>query len=144
MACDLMEIRLGMRILNAIDYCSRELYSKIIDTKNPHKVIEFHSKVHKEIQIKILLTDNGREFNNNLLKKWCKENNIYHKLAVPYYHTSNGRVERVNRTVRNALRKTKGPTKRILKSIVHKYNQIKHRGIGIPPNEAMNSINQEK
>ena len=144
MACDLMEIKQGKRIINAIDYFSRKLFSKVIEAKDPHKVIEFLSKIHKEIQIKTLLTDNGKEFNNKLLKEWCNEKNIHHKLAIPYYHPSNGRVERVNRTVRNALRKTKGPTKRILKSIVDKYNQMKHRGIGIPPNEAMKPENQEK
>ncbi|KAF7698525.1 hypothetical protein CDIK_1481 [Cucumispora dikerogammari] len=42
------------------------------------------------------------------------------------------------------LYQRQGLTKRILKSIEDKYNQIKHRGIGIPPNEAMNPINQEK
>jgi hypothetical protein len=91
-----------------------------------------------------LLSDNGKEFSNEIVEKWCKENSVFHKLAIHYYHKSNGRVERANRTVRNAIRKTKGSTKVKLSRIVENYNSMVHRGTGFSPNDAVKRENWSK
>jgi transposase InsO family protein len=88
-----------------------------------------------------ITTDYGKEFSNNKITKWTIENKVEHRLSVPYYHQSNGRVERANRTIRNALRKTKGSVRSELKEIVNSYKNIPHRGIGITPNEAFKPEN---
>lgn len=83
------------------------------------------------------MTDNGREFENRLIKEWAKENKMKLKNAIPYYHKSNGRVERVNRTLRTALSKTDGSVKTKLKRIIERYNITYHRGIGMCQKEAL-------
>ena len=42
---------------------------------------------------KILQTDNGAEYKNNLFKNYCDENNIKHIFSSPYHPESNGIVE---------------------------------------------------
>ncbi|KAG0437216.1 hypothetical protein DMUE_3813 [Dictyocoela muelleri] len=56
-----------------------------------------------------------------------------------YYHKSNGRIERANRTIRDALRHVKKSTKFILKKVIENYNILIYRGIGMSPNETLNS-----
>jgi hypothetical protein len=73
-----------------------------------------------------------------------EKNNIKHRLSVPYYHSSNGRIERANRTIRTALKKTKGSTRIKLKKVIDVYNKSYHRAIGMSPNEACMVENKEK
>jgi transposase InsO family protein len=61
-----------------------------------------------------LISENGKEFENTKLKKWIESRKIDHQFSVPYYHQGNGRVERVNRTLRTALMKTKGSIRKKL------------------------------
>lgn len=97
--------------------------------------------VHETIPFKTLVSDNGKEFDNKKLDEWLKSKKIKHKFTVPYYHKGNGRIERVNRTLREALRKTNKPPKICLKDIVENYNNIKHRGIGMAPKVALKKDN---
>jgi hypothetical protein len=82
------------------------------------------------------LTDNGKEFENKTLKEWVKKQKIEHKFSIPYFHQSNGRIERVNRTIREAIKRTPGILKIKLKTIIENYNNAYHRGIGMSPNSA--------
>jgi hypothetical protein len=68
---------------------------------------------------------------------WCLSKGIRHKFAIPCYHKSNGRVERANPTIRNALRKTRSQTKTTLSKVVENYNNIVHSGVWFCPNMAM-------
>ncbi|KCZ79890.1 hypothetical protein H312_02718, partial [Anncaliia algerae PRA339] len=69
---------------------------------------------------------------------------IEHKFTVPYYHKGNGRVERVNRTLRNALKKAERSPKFCLSEVVKNYNNLNHRGIGMNPTMALAKENWEK
>lgn len=142
--CDLLEITPKTRIVNLIDYFTRKLYSCIITTKDPWKIVQFLERVKKELNIKTLLTDNGGEFINKELTEWCVKNDVTHKNSIPYYHPSNGRVERVNRTIRNALKKVKGSPRQTLYDVVNQYNSTIHRGIGMTPDDAIKSENRSK
>lgn len=50
-------------------------------------------------------------------------------------------MESVNRTIREAFKKNKGRTSKLLRNIVQTYNLTYHRGIGLKPLEARNSEN---
>lgn len=141
---DLMEVSKSERVVLAIDYFTRKIYGKVINTKESGKVLSFIREVQKELKIKTLLTDNGREFDNTRMKAWASETDVKLEFAVPYYHDSNGRVERANRTIRDALKKTAGPLKLRLRNAVKAYNDCRHRGIGMSPDEAMMKSNWEK
>ena len=62
---------------------------------------------------------------------------IKHDFAVPYYHDSNGRIEKAIKTIRDALRKTKGLFKCRLRKAISTYNDCYHRGIKTSPNAAL-------
>lgn len=88
------------------------------------------------MRLKTLQTDNGREFTNEAVAEWCKKYQVEHYKTVPYYHQGKDRVERVNRTLRLAIVKTKGCVRIKLGAIVDKYHKSYHRGIGCTPNDA--------
>ena len=117
-----------------------------MQTKNkfPEKIISLLKRVYEEIKYKEIITDNGKEFSNKVVKNWLAQNKINQKFSIPYYHESNGRVERANRTIRNALRKEKGPIRAKLPKVLDTYNNMEHRGIGTSPNEAVKEENWEK
>ena len=142
-ACDLMDLKKQKFIVVLIDYFTRKIWAKLIDNKKPEKILVFLEKVREELQFEELLTDNGKEFNNNKVDQWCENNAIKRTFSVPYYHQGNGRVERAIRTIRTGMKKNKGLYQSRLKEVVRTYNEIKHRGIGISPNEAMMSKNRE-
>lgn len=48
-----------------------------------------------------LLTDNGPEFTSSEFNEFLEQSDINHKLTTPYCPSSNGAVERVNRTIQN-------------------------------------------
>jgi transposase InsO family protein len=100
------------RVVVAIDYFSRKIWAKVLRSKESGKVLKFVKSVYDEIPFRKLITDNGKEFSNKEMEKWTKSKGILHKHSVPYYHQSNGRIERVNRTIRNAFRKTPGPIRK--------------------------------
>lgn len=100
-------------------------------------ILDFLKTIYKEFPFKKLLSDNGKEFKNKLIENWTNKEKVVHEFSIPYYHQSNGRVERVNRTLRTAINKTRGPLRRKLKNVVENYNSSYHRGIGMSPQEAV-------
>lgn len=141
---DLLEISKNDRIIVAVDYFTRKVFATVVRTKHMEKIVKFVKKVNDEFRIKTIISDNGKEFANKKFIKFCRENNIVQNFAIPYYHQSNGRVERVNRTLRDSLKRTKGLTKVVLKKIIENYNNTYHRGIKMTPNEACLEKNYEK
>src|SRR5699024_9702056 len=139
----MLEIGKGKLVVVAIDYFSRYIFAKFITTKEAKKIVDFLDEIYKKFKFKILHSDNGKELQNDLVEKWAKLHDVEQSFAIPYYHQSNGRVERANRTLRNGLRKTSGPIKKSLKNLIENYNNIKHRGIKMTPTEALDEKNWE-
>src|SRR6185436_5270281 len=54
---------------------------------------------------KIILSDRGTHFRNELIKELCDKFTIKHKLSSPYHPQTNGLVERFNRTLKETLSK---------------------------------------
>lgn len=141
---DMMEIKNNDYIIVAIDYFTRKIFAKSVNSKEAGKIVNFLDQIYSVMKFETLLSDNGREFDNQEVNMWVKKKSINHIFSIPYYKKSNGRVERANRTIRNALKKSKGPTKMNIKRIVYNYNNIPHRAIGMSPNDAMNPLNWER
>ncbi|KAG0437438.1 Pol polyprotein [Dictyocoela muelleri] len=78
-----------------------------------------------------MVTENGREFNNQKVKTWARLKGICIDFSILYYHKSNGRIERLNRTIRDGLKKTSGSMSKRLENVLLIYNtRVCHRGIG--------------
>jgi hypothetical protein len=67
-----------------------------------------------------------------------------HQFTIPYHHQQNGRIERANRTIRTVIKKSNKPVKIALKEIIKNYNNIRHIGINMSPEEAMKKENWGK
>jgi len=101
----------------AIDRATRTLFYYIYQYKTAISTQDFFEKCLAFFPFKIthILTDNGLEFTNRLIKSKkgnlctkdslldikCKENNIEHRLTKPATPKTNGMVERVNGTIKN-------------------------------------------
>ena len=85
-----------------------------------------------------LLSDNGPEFKSHIFASILKSFGIKHIFTTPYKPSSNGCVERVNRTIGEFLRNLKSESaswdQNIAKSVLV-YNSTKHMELGMSPSE---------
>ena len=104
-------------------------------------------KIFKEKRPRKLWSDRGSEFYNAEVRKLLKKHDIL------LYSTENDEkcsvVERWNRTIKTQLYKyfTANGTHKyidILEPLIEKYNNTKHRSIGMTPIEAQKEVNREK
>jgi transposase-like protein len=100
----------------AIDRATRLLYYKVYENKSSANAVKFlkECKEYFPFYITHILTDNGLEFTdkwvrgkgvvsgNHKFDVECKEDDIEHRLTAPYTPQTNGMVERVNGTIKNA------------------------------------------
>ena len=143
-AIDVMDIDKRYKVVLAIDYFTRKAWGMLFKRKIQENVTKVLEAVYKDIKFKELLSDNGKEFDNELVKKWCSDREIKHEFSIPYYHQGNGRVERLNRTIRECIKKDKGLYAQRLNSALKTYNNNIHRALGMSPNEAMNPVNHDR
>ncbi len=102
----------------AIDRATRTLFYKIYEAKTAKNTENFmkHCLDFFPFKITHVLTDNGLEFTNRLIKSKkgelcekpskldiiCKENNIEHRLTKPGTPKTNGMVEKANDIIKSA------------------------------------------
>ena len=93
--------------LVAVDHYSKWVTVIPIKNKKSSTIVEaFETHIFPHI-LRLpasILTDNGPEFKSSEFGQFLNEYNIVHKLTTPYCPTSNGAVERVNRTIKNLLK----------------------------------------
>jgi RNase H-like domain found in reverse transcriptase/Reverse transcriptase (RNA-dependent DNA polymerase)/Integrase core domain/Integrase zinc binding domain len=138
-AIDLIDIREeGKYVLVAIDYYSRGIWTRVIDTKDAGNVVDVLSNWFRgRIKPEEIISDNGKEFANMKFKTFCKKRRIRHRMVSVESHRSNGRVERVIGTLREGLVKIKGNTlEERVEEITRAYNNTYHSGIRCTPREA--------
>lgn len=101
----------------AIDRATRTLFFKLYNAKTSGNAKKFMDEclAFFPFEITHVLTDNGLEFTNRLIKskkgnlcekpskldEVCEKNNIEHRLTKPNTPKTNGMVERVNGTIKN-------------------------------------------
>ena len=99
----------GMRyILTFIDEFSRKswvfpLKDKAEATSNIIFFLKYLEN-HYENKVKFFMSDNGREYNNSKIKKYCRKNGIKKIFSPPYNPENNGLAERFNQTLVNSAK----------------------------------------
>ena len=97
----------------AVDRTCKFAYAVLYKRKTTQNSVEFLKKLLKIIPYKIhtILTDNGRQFTHlrsdrcvsvHAFTRLCKQEGIEHRLTKPYHPWTNGQVERMNRTIKEA------------------------------------------
>lgn len=125
----------------AIDDFSRELYAAILPDRTQYSSASFLAQVLEECPytIETWYTDNGTEYKGSLAKhefmKMCQENGIRQSFTRPHTPRTNGKAERVIKTIQQMwLEKTRFKSrihrKQELIRFVNYYNLVKpHKGI---------------
>jgi len=133
----------------AIDRATRTLYYKIYDAKTSTNTESFMLECLDFFPFPIthVLTDNGLEFTNRLIKSKkgaycqkpskldniCEDNNIAHRLTKPFTPKTNGMVEKANDIIKNGtIKKTmysslEDMNEDLIKFLVH-YNLYRRHG----------------
>ena len=96
----------------AIDRTTKFCVVRLYENQTAAIAVEFLQEVIKELPNKInkLLTDNGLQFTHHSLKdknkhiftRSCQSFGIEHRLTQPFHPWTNGQVERMNRTIKEA------------------------------------------
>ena len=127
---------------NLVCICIKLCVCKPLKDKSAESIIDFCEDVFSTYRyLTILQTDNSSEFNNTSFKLWCGTNNILWRLSRAYKPTTQGVVERLNRTLKSAAHTdwtlTEKMTPAQFRDIVHCYNQSVHKSTGYTPMELM-------
>jgi transposase InsO family protein len=141
--------KIGSYLYVAIDRATRTMYYNIYDNKTAENTDLFFDECMSFFTFHIthILTDNGFEFTNRLIRSKtgnlctkpslldikCEQNNIEHRCTPPSSPQTNGMVERVNGTIKNnTILKTKYENKsdllKGLKEFLVFYNLYRRHG----------------
>ena len=95
-------------IVVAIEYLTKQVEVRALDNATAENVANF---IYEEIICrfgapKIIMTDQGSHFKNQMVDKLCENFKIEHRLSSPYHPQTNGLVERFNRTLTGMLART--------------------------------------
>ena len=138
----LRESHRGCRyILVAIDYLTKYVMMKAVKSKTAEEVAKF---IYEDIILihgppHTILSDNGREYKNEILNKLCDRMKINRKYSTPYRPQTNGLVERTNQSLLGILAKNTylNPKNwdKYINLIRYNYNTRFNSSIGMSPFE---------
>ena len=126
-------------ILVITDHFTR--YATAIPTRNQSakttaRVLFDNFLVHYGFPAK-LHSDQGRNFEGNIIKELCQLTGIRKTRTTPYHPQGNGMTERFNQTLMNMLgtldEEKKSDWKTYVPALVHSYNATKHESTGFSP-----------
>jgi len=86
--------------VSIIDCFSKYAWLLPITQKKAEKLLEVLGPFLKEHTPKVLQSDNGSKFTNARMKELLDDLHIKHVTSLPYKPSSNGQVERFNRTIK--------------------------------------------
>jgi transposase-like protein len=118
---DIAEVRTEegkLHLFVAIDRTSKFAYAELHDRANRHTATAFLKALVEAVPYKIhtILTDNGIQFcdlprhrsgptarwRTHMFDLMCRQHGIEHRLTKPHHPWTNGQVERMNRTLKEA------------------------------------------
>jgi transposase-like protein len=97
----------------AIDRTSKFVYVELLERQGKMQAAQFLRNLIAVVPYKIhtILTDNGQQFTNlphqkyalpHIFGRVCREHNVEHRLTQPAHPRTNGQVERMNKTIKEA------------------------------------------
>lgn len=127
-----------------VDDYSRTLFADILPDQTSYSaaIVLDEAIGMMPFKIECIYSDNGKEFKGEF-KHQCQQHNIPQQFTRPYRPQTNGKAERVIKTIKQLMRKHRflgrEERRRILYSIVRYYNHLRpHQSLGgIPPFEQL-------
>jgi len=138
----------GKNLLTVVNINSRLGYVELIPNKQADTVLRALKRFVKHHKPKttrgiIITSDNGSEFMNQQVQSYFKKSKITHYNNEPGEHSTMGKIERFNRTIKQRLLRTSQTiNKQLVSDLVENYNSTKHSAIGMTPTEARGSVIQ--
>lgn len=119
-----------------IDDCSRVLFADILPDQTSYSAAIVLDEALTMLPFKVerIYSDNGKEF-KGAFKDFCKRKSIPQQFTRPYRPQTNGKAERVIKTIKQMLRRhrfgSREERRRILYAIVRYYNHLRpHQSLG--------------
>lgn len=119
-----------------IDDCSRTLFADILPDQTSYSaaIVLDEAIQMMPFEIESIYSDNGKEF-KGAFKVLCSNYSLPQYFTRPYRPQTNGKAERVIKTIKQALKKhrfsSREERRRILYAIVRHYNHIRpHQSLG--------------
>ena len=84
-----------------------------------------------------IVSDNGTAFTSNEFQEFLLQNGIEHVHSAPYHPSSNGLAERAVQTVKEGVKKMKGPLELKLSRFLFKYRVTPQTTTGVAPAELL-------
>lgn len=135
----------GKSLLTAVNINSRIGYVDLIPNKQGDTVVRALKRFVKLHKPRIITSDNGSEFLNQQVQSYFKKSKIDHFNNEPGEHSTMGKIERFNRTIKQRLmRSGLKLTKKLVSDLVDNYNSTIHSAIGMTPNDAKGTIIQSE
>ena len=136
--------------LDIIDHFSKWLGSFLLKNKTADLVVsKIKSFIRYNGPCQIFQTDNGKEFNNIVLKTYLENNNIKYLRSAPYHPQSNGCCEAVHKEIKNYLMTAKDIQKDSfdveisLEEALDFHNNRKLKSTGFKPIELRDCTDEE-
>jgi transposase InsO family protein len=113
---DIAEVQTGegkLRLFVAIDRTSKLAFARLVESAGKMEAADFLRELIQAVPYRIhtVLTDNGVQFTNrasdrnafaHIFDRVCDEHGIEHRLTKVNHPWTNGQVERMNRTIKDA------------------------------------------
>lgn len=119
-----------------VDDYSRTLFTDILPDQTSYSaaIVLDEAIQMMPFRIELVYSDNGKEFKGEF-KRQCKIHNIPQQFTRPYRPQTNGKAERVIKTIKQLLRKhrclNREERRRMLYAIVRYYNHLRpHQALG--------------
>lgn len=127
-------------ILNIIELTTRKAYSYKMKDKSTASIIEAMKAFLSKVKVHTITTDNGSEFTSRQFKQLMEKYGVNHVTVDVDDKTKMGKVERMNRTVRDKITKYMKTNKTlrwedVLQDLIDNYNDTVHSSTGYKPNE---------
>jgi len=125
-------------VLTCIDCFSKRAWAISITQKKASNILKAIEPILREHTPKLLQSDNGSEFVNAEMEVLLTELNIKHVKSLPYKPSTNGQIERFNRTIKGMIMQHMATHNtrnyiRVLDQLITNYNNTYHTTIKAKP-----------
>ena len=103
----------------------------------PSPLLSYWSKTSPTLATQIIVSDTATSFSSEEFQSWCCKRGITHLTGAPYHPATNGTVERLVQTFKQALSKSSLPPHAALQEFMKQYRRTP-RSEDYSPSELLN------